>query len=96
MPAGIICQLCGRRALDENCVEKHDLILCAKGGRHGPTIIVCIDCGNHVHALFDNKELKENFSSLEKLRQDPRMQRWIRWIRRQKRFGVCHKDKKRR
>ncbi|MBD3261405.1 MAG: hypothetical protein GF334_06925 [Candidatus Altiarchaeales archaeon] len=87
------CTLCGRDIPERRYVEKHHLTPRSKKGRE--TIIVCSDCGNQVHRLFTNNELRDTYNTVEVLLSDPRMQKWIRWIRKQ-RFGVCHKTKKRR
>ena len=57
---------------------------------------MCIDCGDQIHQLFTNKELERTYHSLEALRTDARVQRWIGWIRRRRSFGTCMKRKKRR
>jgi len=73
--------------------EKHHLTPKSKKGKI--TVWVCVDCGNQVHRLFTNKELEQTYHTLEALKSRPDVQKWIKWIRKQKRFGVCHKTKKR-
>lgn len=85
------CSLCGRDT-PETYQEKHHLTPRSKKGKE--TIIVCVDCGNQVHRLFTNNELRDFYNTIEALRADPRMQKWIRWVRKQG-FGMCHKAKKR-
>jgi hypothetical protein len=46
--------------------------------------------------LFDNRELRYTYNTLESLLADERVQKWIRWVRKRKEFGVCAKEKKRR
>ena len=86
------CSLCDRDTPNEY-IEKHHLIPKLKGGKE--TIFVCIDCGNQVHKLFTINELKDTYNTLEALKFNLDVQKWIKWIRKQKIFGVCHKTKKR-
>jgi len=87
------CSICARK-IPECYVERHHLTpLCKKGK---DTIPVCIDCGNQIHNLFSNRELKEQYNTVEALKNNPDMQKWIRWIRKRKEFGICMKIKKRR
>lgn len=88
--------MCKRRIPELRLVEKHHLIPASKGGKKGKTIIVCIDCGDQIHKLFTLKYLKEEFNSLEALLSNERVQTWVKWIRKQKKFGVCMVRKKRR
>ena len=88
------CALCGRELPSAACGERHHLVPRAKKGRD--TVLVCIDCGDQLHQLFTNQELKRTYNSLAALRDEPRVQRWIAWIRRRRTFGTCMKRKKRR
>ena len=76
--------------------EKHHLIPRSKKGKKTPTILVCKDCADQVHKLFTNKELAKEFNTLEKLLADPKIQKWIAWVKNKKKFGYCMKTKKRR
>jgi len=87
------CALCNRKTPEEYR-EKHHLIPRCKNGKQ--VIPVCIDCGNQVHQLFTIRELRDVYNTVEVLKNHEGMQKWIRWIRKQKSFGVCHKEKKRR
>jgi hypothetical protein len=89
------CLICGRNT-PEKFAEKHHLTPVSKKGRRKEKALVCIDCGDHIHEVFTNNELRDNYNSLEALRTNERIQKWIKWIRKQKKFGVCHKKKKRR
>ncbi|MDD5649791.1 MAG: HNH endonuclease [Candidatus Nanoarchaeia archaeon] len=86
------CSIC-RRETPEKFLEKHHLTPASKGGKGGKTILVCIDCGNQIHLLFTNNELRDSYNTLEKLLEHPKIKTWIKWIRKQK-FGVCMKEKK--
>ena len=89
----ILCALCERAVPSEAYLEKHHMVPRAKGGKE--TERVCLDCGNQVHLLFTNNELGDKYNTIEALKTDERVWRWIRWVRKHGRFGVCMKMKKR-
>lgn len=91
----ITCSICQRDTPYEY-TEKHHLIPRCKKGKKTPTIPVCNDCGNYVHQIFTEKELAKEYNTLEKLLADPKIQKWIAWIKNKKKFGICMKRKKRR
>jgi len=88
------CSLCARELPAPECGELHHLVPRSKKGRK--TVVVCVDCGDQIHQLFTTKELERSYNSLEALRADDRVQRWIDWVRRRPSFGTCMKRKKRR
>jgi hypothetical protein len=75
-------------------MEKHHLVPAAKGGKNAE--IVCIDCGDQIHQLFSNNELRDLYNTMDKLRVHPAVQKWIKWVRGRGSFGVCMKKKKKR
>lgn len=62
----------------------HHLVPRQKGGHHGPKAALCSGCHNQVHRLFSNAELAACFATLDDLRAEPRMVRYLRWARKQK------------
>jgi hypothetical protein len=88
----MICSICGRN-IPDNCTSKHHLIPRCKKGR--VLIVCCTDCGEQIHKLFTIKELENEYNTLESLKAHPKMQTWIRWIRKKREFGFCMKSKKR-
>lgn len=74
-------------------MEKHHLTPKVKKGKK--TEVVCIDCGDQLHNLFSNNELKYEYNTLEALRANESVQKWVRWIRKKEVFGICMKKKKR-
>lgn len=44
---------------------------------------MCRPCHGHLHALFDNKTLAADLSTVEALRRDPRVRKFVRFIRKQ-------------
>ena len=48
-----------------------------------PTIDICSACHRQIHALFDNKYLAKELNTLEKLRKEPQMQKFLAWVKKQ-------------
>jgi len=86
------CLLCERPIPHAVYAEKHHLVPRAKRGKI--TVQVCIDCGNQIHQLFSNNELRDTYNTIDALKADPKVQKWVHWIQNRP-FGVCHKSKKR-
>jgi hypothetical protein len=84
------CPFCDRET-PEKYQEKHHLTPRCKKGKE--TVPVCIDCGNQIHELFSISELNSQYDTVEKLKNHPGMQKWIRWVRKRP-FGICIKRKK--
>lgn len=75
------CELC-EREMDELTV--HHLIPKQKNGRHGPTIDICSACHRQIHTLYDNKRLARELNTLEKLKAEPQMEKFLSWVKKQK------------
>ena len=61
------------------------------------TILVCCSCGDQLHKLFTNKELRKKYNNLKALLEDSRIQKWIEWIKKKPNdFSICMSTKKRR
>lgn len=88
-----VCPICSRQIPDGYC-EKHHLT--PKMYKGDETIIVCNCCGDMLHQLFTNKELKNELNTLESIVADPKVQKWANWIsKKPNSFSVCVKKKKR-
>jgi hypothetical protein len=74
------CALC-ERAIERLTV--HHLIPRQRDGQDGPTIDVCPACHRQIHILYDNARLERELNCLERLRDEPEMRRFLRWVRRQ-------------
>lgn len=64
-----VCQLCAR-VLQGN-PSKHHLIQAN----------LCRSCYDQIHTLFTEKELEYDFNTIEKLKADERVQKWIKFVR---------------
>ncbi len=48
-----------------------------------PTTALCPACHRQLHATFSNAQLARELNSVEKLKSDPAMQRFLAWVRKQ-------------
>jgi hypothetical protein len=74
------CALCEREV---SRLTLHHLVPREKDGHGGPRAEVCSACHRQVHALYDNGRLARELASVERLRDQPEMQRFLAWVRRQ-------------
>ena len=76
------CRLCRR---DVEKLTEHHLTPKSKlkKGERTPTIWICSACHRQIHALFSNQELRDEYHSVERLRDEPRMSKFLDWIVRQ-------------
>lgn len=79
-PSGDRCELCARRVPD---LTVHHLIPKEEGGAGGETLDVCPACHHQIHALFDNRTLAEELNTVAALLAEPRVSRFVRWVRKQ-------------
>lgn len=81
------CALCGRSA----ATTRHHLVpralhrrLKRRNGVQGrdlcATIPLCRPCHATLHQTFDERDLAENYDTLEKILADERMARWRKWL----------------
>lgn len=78
---GVRCELCER---DVERLTVHHLIPRQKEGQGGPTAKICSACHRQIHVLYDNARLARELHSSERLRNEPRMRRFLSWVRKQK------------
>lgn len=91
------CELCDR---DLKSLTVHHLVprqaVKRKKADPGPTVNICSACHRQIHSLFTNKQLAKELNTLEKLKDEPRMQKFLAWISKQepdKRVQVRRKRK---
>ena len=90
------CELCERE------VEKltvHHLIPRQNTKRKkiepGQTINICSGCHKQIHTLFDNMRLATELNSLERLKNEPQMWKFLSWVRKQNPNKRIKVDRKR-
>jgi hypothetical protein len=73
------CALCEREVsqLTEHHLKPRSRL---KKGEITPTILICSACHRQIHALFSNLQLADEFNSLERLRDEPRIRKFLLWI----------------
>lgn len=78
------CELCRR---DVETLTAHHLTPRQKTKRQktdpGPTVQICSACHRQIHALFDNARLARELNTLEALRTEPQMAKFLNWIGKQ-------------
>lgn len=78
------CALCRRvvpheRIDDPQVVQEHHLI--PENRAESPTVTLCRPCHRQVHATFTNEELREEYHTVEALREADRLSGYLSWIR---------------
>ncbi|MCV3270198.1 HNH endonuclease [Roseobacter sinensis] len=76
-----ICPLCTRPIPPDVKQSLHHLIPKLKGGKGGPTVLLHHICHREIHATLTEAELARDFSTIEALRDHPRLQKFISWVR---------------
>ena len=74
------CELCTR---DDVETTVHHLVPKEKGGTFGSTANLCIPCHKQIHALYTNDEIAARLTTIEELRADEQLSRFIKWLRKQ-------------
>jgi 5-methylcytosine-specific restriction enzyme A len=73
------CELCRRAPIR---TTRHHLVPLSEGGRNGPLADLCAGCHRMLHVLYTNEELRE-MNSVARLRQQPEVRRYLKWVKRQ-------------
>ncbi|WP_363267972.1 HNH endonuclease [Okeania sp. SIO2B3] len=48
-----------------------------------PTIDICSACHRQIHAFFDNKRLAKELNTVEQLKHEPQMEKFLLWVSKQ-------------
>src|SRR4028119_548749 len=77
-----MCQLCEREV---GALTVHHLVprSQAKKRQPLPTALLCAACHRQLHALFSNRQLARQLSSVEELKSRPEVQNFLLWIKKQ-------------
>jgi hypothetical protein len=76
----MICELCSRENVETTI---HHLTPKEEGGTKLPTAILCIPCHKQIHALFTNQELALCLNTIDKLKENERIIKYLKWIQKQ-------------
>jgi hypothetical protein len=72
------CVFCHRRVPTRG----HHVVPRCKGGRDvAPT---CHSCEDFIHKTWTHNQLRDHFNTVEKIRDDERFQKFLRWLYKQK------------
>jgi 5-methylcytosine-specific restriction protein A len=72
------CSLCER---DVQHTTRHHLVPREEGGRHGAIANLCQPCHSSVHRFLSNRNLAQNYSTVEALRGASELRDYLDWIR---------------
>lgn len=75
-----LCPLCGRPLVPGPSVNLHHLIPRRYGGRD--TVLLHRICHDKIHAVLSERELRDHFHTVERLRAHPEIARFLRWVQR--------------
>lgn len=73
-----ICELCNKNV---SIITEHHLIPLEKGGKHFKIAYLCTTCHTQIHALFTNRELASRYNSLNSLKNDIRIIKFLKFIK---------------
>jgi 5-methylcytosine-specific restriction protein A len=74
-----ICALCEREVRE---VTKHHLVPKSEGGRE--VVELCHACHKTLHSFFTNETLLKELHTIENLRAEPEIARYLAWVRKQR------------
>ncbi len=87
------CELC-RREMEKLTI--HHLIPRQYSKRKkidiGDTVNICSPCHRQIHSLFNNKILAQELNTIQALEDEPKMKKFLSWVKKQKpnkRIIVC-------
>ncbi len=76
-----VCPLCDRPIPAEVKQSRHHLVPKLKGGKGGPTVLLHHICHREIHATLTEAELARDYNTITALRAHPRLEKFIRWVR---------------
>jgi hypothetical protein len=73
------CPICGRPLVDGPSVDLHHLIPKTYKGKE--TVLIHRVCHTKIHSLFTERELYFHYNTVERLRDHPEMEKFIKWLK---------------
>ncbi|HSV14081.1 MAG TPA: HNH endonuclease signature motif containing protein [Tepidisphaeraceae bacterium] len=77
------CELC-QRDVPRSMITLHHLTPRERGGTADDRSPLCKPCHKQLHAMFGNRQLERDYSTIEALRKAEALQPFLKWIRKQK------------
>lgn len=71
------CELCNREVSQ---LTEHHLVPKERGGKDFPTANLCVTCHKQIHALYTNRELAARFFTIDRLKNDEKFKRYLKFI----------------
>ncbi len=90
-PETYTCALCEREVRQ---VSKHHIVPKSEGGRD--TVGLCAACHKTLHSFFTNETLANELNTLDALRQDPDVARYLAWVQKQRDSRIVVRSKRER
>lgn len=81
--------MCG---VSESNSKHHTIPKCKKGKE---IVLICSPCHKQIHNILSNTELEKQYSSIEKLKENEDIQKWIKWRQKHPNVFVSRNRKKR-
>ena len=76
------CEMC-ERMFPARSLTRHHCLPRSEGGEAEHIAMICRDCHGMAHATFSNETLAALFPTVEKLREAPEIERFLKYIRKQ-------------
>lgn len=90
-PETCTCALCEREVRQ---VSRHHIVPKSEGGRD--TVGLCAACHKTLHSFFTNETLANELNTLDALRQDPDVARYLAWVQKQRDSRIVVRSKRER
>jgi hypothetical protein len=87
--SGEDCNFCRRHV----ATNDHHIVPRCKGGKL--TVPTCRSCEDFIHKTWSHNELRDNFSSVEKILAEPRFQKFLDWLHKQQHSAVFRTQRNR-
>lgn len=75
------CPICGRIMVEGPSVDRHHLVPASRGGTE--TTHMHRVCHSKLHHTFTEKELEQEYSTVEALVDHPEISKFVGWVRKQ-------------
>ena len=82
--------MCGQEMTEENS-NLHHLVPVLKGGRKGETVRLHKICHEKIHSIWSENELRDVYNTMNRITADERIQKFIKWVRKQKNLNQINK-----
>jgi 5-methylcytosine-specific restriction endonuclease McrA len=80
-PDDALCPLCGREMVAGHTLNEHHLVPRSYGGTE--RYIMHRVCHSKIHSVFSEAELAYVYNTFEKLREQPAIRSFVKWVRKQ-------------